>query len=216
MVLWLSFVGCVWRSIKCSFCPVTLQLHQALLWFHRDLAGQRRSWLVLFGFLFWKWISRVRRCLSFKKMLYRIILEAWAIHYEHYNSIEKEFKFIRLINLSQDRPFLILNIMAATLPRSISFWIFYLINILINILVSLNTSRLNSLNPYAKKMVFLFLFSIYYITGKTLFKDIHTLLSTALPVLTMYIIDLLLANVRVIGLTGGIACGKSTLVNYLK
>ena len=65
-------------------------------------------------------------------------------------------------------------------------------------------------------MIFLFLFSIYYIAGKTIFSDIHTLISTALPILSMYLIDLFLGKVLIIGLTGGIACGKSTLVNYLK
>lgn len=99
---------------------------------------------------------------------------------------------------------------------SIPFWIFYLLTTLLSLATSLNSSRLKALNPYSKKMVFLFLFSIYYISGKTVFQDLHTLISTALPIATMYLIDVLVGDVRVIGVTGGIACGKSTLVNYIK
>lgn len=65
-------------------------------------------------------------------------------------------------------------------------------------------------------MVFLFLFSIYYIAGKTIFENVHTLIATALPLVSLYIIDYVLGGILIIGLTGGIACGKSTLVKYMK
>ena len=96
------------------------------------------------------------------------------------------------------------------------FWICYLLNLPLVMILCLNSARLKSINPYAKKIAFLMLFSLYYIAGRTVFKDVHTLIATALPTISMYVIDAVLGKVRIIGLTGGIASGKTTLVNHLK
>lgn len=42
------------------------------------------------------------------------------------------------------------------------------------------------------------------------------MLTTALPILTMYLISRFYGDVVIMGLTGGIACGKSTLVDGIK
>ena len=55
-----------------------------------------------------------------------------------------------------------------------------------------------------------------FVMGKMVFKHINPVISTGLPLLIMYLLNRMIGDVVIIGLTGGIACGKSTLVKGLK
>ena len=57
---------------------------------------------------------------------------------------------------------------------------------------------------------------VKYIAAKTIFWDISPFLSTLLPAIGFYFLARYLENVRIFGLTGGIATGKSTLVKQIK
>lgn len=48
------------------------------------------------------------------------------------------------------------------------------------------------------------------------FKHINPVISTGLPLLSIYLFNRILGDVVILGVTGGIACGKSTLVKGLK
>lgn len=58
-------------------------------------------------------------------------------------------------------------------------------------------------------------FAMKFLIANTIFDDMPALLTTLGPCLLMFIIGKKLKNVRIIGLTGGIACGKSTLVDLM-
>ena len=100
--------------------------------------------------------------------------------------------------------------------QNVLFWLWFTLNLPLHIVVCLNSARLQAVSPYGKKIAFLLLFCVYYITGKTLFRDIHTGIATALPTASLYLINAALGRVKIVGITGGIACGKSTLVNHLR
>lgn len=55
-----------------------------------------------------------------------------------------------------------------------------------------------------------------YILAHVAFKHINPILSQGSPIVLMYLINKYFGDVVVMGLTGGIACGKSTLVDGLK
>ena len=55
-----------------------------------------------------------------------------------------------------------------------------------------------------------------YVMGKIAFKHVSMLYTGGLPILAIIFFDRYLGDIVIIGLTGGIACGKSTLVNGLK
>jgi hypothetical protein len=51
--------------------------------------------------------------------------------------------------------------------------------------------------------------------AKTIFYDINPFLTTLLPCIAIYLIGRKLKVIRIFGLTGGIATGKSTLVQMM-
>jgi hypothetical protein len=55
-----------------------------------------------------------------------------------------------------------------------------------------------------------------YIVAKFIFIAIDPLLTTLIPCILMFLIGRKLKNVRIFGLTGGIATGKSTLANEMR
>jgi hypothetical protein len=52
--------------------------------------------------------------------------------------------------------------------------------------------------------------------AKLLFPKINPLFSTLAPCLLIYLLSRKMQKVRIFGLTGGIACGKSTLVHLME
>lgn len=52
--------------------------------------------------------------------------------------------------------------------------------------------------------------------AKFVFSKINPLFTTLLPCILIYLVGHKLKKVRIFGLTGGIACGKSTLVQLMQ
>lgn len=52
--------------------------------------------------------------------------------------------------------------------------------------------------------------------AQSVFQDVSPVFSTLAPCLLIYYLGTKLENVRIVGLTGGIATGKSTLVNAIE
>ena len=52
--------------------------------------------------------------------------------------------------------------------------------------------------------------------AKLVFTRIDPLFSTLLPCVMIFLVGLRMKKIRIFGLTGGIACGKSTLVKLME
>ena len=64
-------------------------------------------------------------------------------------------------------------------------------------------------------LVFMFVYISNFIITSIYFRSLNKYFRIGLPTILMYIIVYIFGRFQIIGLTGGIACGKSTVSNYI-